>query len=240
MLACSAFCLCVHRRAWARGSGAPLARQPGLERECDARVGMAAGCAVIDLPVPSMGQAAYVCLAPGRMWLLRASAACRLCRPFHKETSDPASAARLQVSLVINYDVPNNRELYIHRIGRSGRYGRKGVAINFVRNDDIRILRDIEQYYSTQIDEMVRPAATLPTQLSLCFAPCVHVWCLPNTCMHQRLPLSATITAAQQHGRTAALLIAPGRSATAPPPMTGMTRVGCARAAQPMNVADLI
>jgi len=37
---------------------------------------------------------------------------------------------------------------------RSGRYGRKGVAINFVKNDDIRILRDIEQYYSTQIDEM--------------------------------------------------------------------------------------
>ena len=38
-----------------------------------------------------------------------------------------------QVSLIINYDLPNNRELYIHRIGRSGRYGRKGVAINFVR-----------------------------------------------------------------------------------------------------------
>ena len=59
-----------------------------------------------------------------------------------------------QVSLVINYDLPNNRELYIHRIGRSGRFGRKGVAINFVRDDDITILRDIEQYYSTQIDEM--------------------------------------------------------------------------------------
>ncbi|GFG38557.1 hypothetical protein Cfor_07103 [Coptotermes formosanus] len=41
-----------------------------------------------------------------------------------------------------------------HRIGRSGRFGRKGVAINFVKSDDIRILRDIEQYYSTQIDEM--------------------------------------------------------------------------------------
>lgn len=59
-----------------------------------------------------------------------------------------------QVSLVISYDLPNNRELYIHRIGRSGRFGRKGVAINFVKNDDIRILRDIEQFYSTQIDEM--------------------------------------------------------------------------------------
>ena len=66
-----------------------------------------------------------------------------------------------QVSLVINYDLPNSRELYIHRIGRSGRYGRKGVAINFVRNDDIRILRDIEQYYSTQIDEMPMNVADL-------------------------------------------------------------------------------
>jgi ATP-dependent RNA helicase len=59
-----------------------------------------------------------------------------------------------QLSLVINYDLPNSRENYIHRIGRSGRFGRKGVAINFVRNDDVRIMRDIEQYYSTQIDEM--------------------------------------------------------------------------------------
>lgn len=59
-----------------------------------------------------------------------------------------------QVSLVINYDLPNSRENYIHRIGRSGRFGRKGVAVNFVRNDDVRILRDIEQYYSIQIDEM--------------------------------------------------------------------------------------
>jgi len=66
-----------------------------------------------------------------------------------------------QVSLVINYDLPNNRELYIHRIGRSGRFGRKGVAINFVKNDDVRILRDIEQYYSTQIDEMPMNVADL-------------------------------------------------------------------------------
>jgi ATP-dependent RNA helicase len=59
-----------------------------------------------------------------------------------------------QVSLVICYDLPSNRELYIHRIGRSGRFGRKGVAINFVRSEDSRLLRDIEQFYSTQIDEM--------------------------------------------------------------------------------------
>ncbi|CAN0909872.1 Eukaryotic initiation factor 4A-3 [Linum grandiflorum] len=72
-----------------------------------------------------------------------------------------ASCVLCLVSLVINYDLPNNRELYIHRIGRSGRFGRKGVAINFVKSDDIRILRDIEQYYSTQIDEMPMNVADL-------------------------------------------------------------------------------
>ncbi|KZW04262.1 ATP-dependent RNA helicase FAL1 [Exidia glandulosa HHB12029] len=66
-----------------------------------------------------------------------------------------------QVSLVINYDLPSNRENYIHRIGRSGRFGRKGVAINFVTVEDVRILRDIEQFYSTQIDEMPMNAAEL-------------------------------------------------------------------------------
>lgn len=59
-----------------------------------------------------------------------------------------------QVSLVINYDLPIDRENYIHRIGRSGRFGRKGVAINFVTTEDVQPLHDIEQYYSTQIDEM--------------------------------------------------------------------------------------
>ncbi|GFP93823.1 eukaryotic initiation factor 4a-3 [Phtheirospermum japonicum] len=59
-----------------------------------------------------------------------------------------------QVSHVINYDVPNNRELYIHRVGRTGRFGREGCAINFVKSEDIKILRDIEQYYSTQIYEL--------------------------------------------------------------------------------------
>ncbi|KAI2504662.1 DEAD box helicase-like protein [Fragilaria crotonensis] len=59
-----------------------------------------------------------------------------------------------QVSLVINFDLPRNRENYIHRIGRSGRFGRKGVAINFVANADVRYLRDIEQFYTTEIVEM--------------------------------------------------------------------------------------
>jgi superfamily II DNA/RNA helicase len=53
-----------------------------------------------------------------------------------------------QVSLVINYDLPTNRENYIHRIGRGGRFGRKGVAINFVTTDDVRMLRDIEREWT--------------------------------------------------------------------------------------------
>lgn len=59
-----------------------------------------------------------------------------------------------QVSLVINFDVPNNPESYIHRIGRSGRYGRKGVAINFVTGYDVRRMEEIEKYYSTHVDEL--------------------------------------------------------------------------------------
>jgi translation initiation factor 4A len=59
-----------------------------------------------------------------------------------------------QVSLVINYDLPQNLENYLHRIGRSGRYGRKGVAINFVTNYDLRAMKDIEKFYHTQIEEM--------------------------------------------------------------------------------------
>ena len=59
-----------------------------------------------------------------------------------------------QLSLVINYDLPNNKETYIHRIGRSGRYGRKGVAINFVTDRDIHDLEEIQAHYDTKIEEM--------------------------------------------------------------------------------------
>jgi translation initiation factor 4A len=66
-----------------------------------------------------------------------------------------------QVSLVINYDLPSNRENYIHRIGRSGRFGRKGVAINFVSSDDINDMKELEQFYNTQIEEMPMDVADL-------------------------------------------------------------------------------
>jgi len=69
-----------------------------------------------------------------------------------------------QVSLVVNYDMPrgpDGRENYIHRIGRGGRFGRKGVAINFITRDDVSILRGIEKHYGTQISEMPADVANL-------------------------------------------------------------------------------
>ena len=60
-----------------------------------------------------------------------------------------------QVSLVINFDMPKGeegRDNYIHRIGRGGRFGRKGVAINFVVNENFDFLKDIESYYNTDVN----------------------------------------------------------------------------------------
>jgi len=64
-----------------------------------------------------------------------------------------------QVSLVINYDLPPNPENYLHRIGRSARFGRKGVAVNFVTRDDMGKLRDLERMYDTEIREMPKSIA---------------------------------------------------------------------------------
>ena len=58
-----------------------------------------------------------------------------------------------QVSVVINFDIPKDIHTYIHRIGRSGRWGRKGNAINFITRRDIEKIKEIESYYNTQIDE---------------------------------------------------------------------------------------
>jgi translation initiation factor 4A len=59
-----------------------------------------------------------------------------------------------QVSVVINFDLPKCVHTYLHRIGRSGRWGRKGVGINFITRRDISQLKKIEEHYSTQIKEM--------------------------------------------------------------------------------------
>jgi len=59
-----------------------------------------------------------------------------------------------QVSIVINFDIPKCIHTYLHRIGRSGRWGRKGVGINFITRRDVSKLKEIETHYSTQINEM--------------------------------------------------------------------------------------
>ncbi|KAG5452541.1 translation initiation factor eIF4A [Clonorchis sinensis] len=66
-----------------------------------------------------------------------------------------------QVSLVINFDLPNTLENYIHRIGRGGRFGRKGVAINFVTLADKRTLKELETFYNTKISELPVDVADL-------------------------------------------------------------------------------
>jgi len=59
-----------------------------------------------------------------------------------------------QVSVVINYDLPKYKETYIHRIGRSGRFGRKGLAINLVVPNDSVHLQEIERFYHTKVEEL--------------------------------------------------------------------------------------
>nr|XP_016514087.1 PREDICTED: eukaryotic initiation factor 4A-9-like [Nicotiana tabacum] len=66
-----------------------------------------------------------------------------------------------QVSLVMNYDLPTQPENYLHRIGRSGRFGRKGVAINFVTRDDEKMLCDIQKFYNVVIEELPATVADL-------------------------------------------------------------------------------
>jgi len=59
-----------------------------------------------------------------------------------------------QVSTVINFDMPRDVHTYLHRIGRSGRWGRKGSGVNFVTRRDFRKLKEIESYYGTAIPEL--------------------------------------------------------------------------------------
>jgi len=59
-----------------------------------------------------------------------------------------------QVSIVINFDIPKDIHTYIHRIGRSGRWGRKGTGINLITRRDIQKMKEIEHYYNTQIQEL--------------------------------------------------------------------------------------
>jgi superfamily II DNA/RNA helicase len=64
-----------------------------------------------------------------------------------------------QVSLVINYELPIEKENYIHRIGRAGRFGRKGVTINLISQDESRAREEIEKHFGITM-------STLPSDLS--------------------------------------------------------------------------
>lgn len=66
-----------------------------------------------------------------------------------------------QISLVINYEMPIQRENYVHRIGRSGRYGKKGVAINLVTVEELACVKEIESHYSTSILELPEDVSVL-------------------------------------------------------------------------------
>lgn len=59
-----------------------------------------------------------------------------------------------QVSVVINFDIPNDVCTYLHRIGRSGRWGRKGVSINLITRRDVVKMKEIETYYACDIKQM--------------------------------------------------------------------------------------
>lgn len=59
-----------------------------------------------------------------------------------------------QVSVVINFDMPRCVHTYLHRIGRSGRWGRKGIAINFVTKQDISHVKNIENHYKISLPEL--------------------------------------------------------------------------------------
>ena len=77
---------------------------------------------------------------------------------YHKNVNtEPEFPDSIQFYPVVNHNkikLRNNKETYIHRIGRSGRYGRKGVAINFITERDLENLEELKKYYNTKIEEM--------------------------------------------------------------------------------------
>ena len=63
------------------------------------------------------------------------------------------------LSLVINYDMAKNIEMYTHRIGRTGRAGKKGCAITFLCNDDSEVFYDLKMLLQKS------PLSTIPQEL---------------------------------------------------------------------------
>ncbi|GMI92601.1 eukaryotic translation initiation factor 4A1 [Hibiscus trionum] len=112
------------------------------------------------------GSLRHFCLLPMEIWTkIQGTLSCR------NSDLDPLVCLSPPISwlvelmfskyLVINYDLPTQPENYLHRIGRSGRFGRKGVAINFVTMDDERMLFDIQKFYNVVIEELPSNVADL-------------------------------------------------------------------------------
>ena len=80
-----------------------------------------------------------------------------------------------QVSTVINFDIPRCVHAYLHRIGRSGRWGRKGVGINLVTRRDVNGMREIENHYATTIKEMPADWAKLASAVRIGSKPCFFI-----------------------------------------------------------------
>jgi hypothetical protein len=66
-----------------------------------------------------------------------------------------------QVSLVINYELPTLKENYIHRIGRAGRFGRKGVTINLISKDEGRMRDEIQDHFKIAMSELPSDLSSL-------------------------------------------------------------------------------
>ncbi len=59
-----------------------------------------------------------------------------------------------QIAAVVNYDLPNRREQYIHQIGRAGRFGRRAIAFTFVKKNETEKMEELETYYSANIQQV--------------------------------------------------------------------------------------
>jgi len=60
-----------------------------------------------------------------------------------------------KINIVINFDMPNESDQYLHRVGRAGRFGTKGIAISFISSqDDTDVLNDVQSRFEVKVDEL--------------------------------------------------------------------------------------
>ena len=61
-----------------------------------------------------------------------------------------------RVNIVINYDLPDSSDQYLHRVGRAGRFGTKGLAVSFVTpsKDDSELINNVQRRFEVEIGEM--------------------------------------------------------------------------------------